>query len=723
MKKIVTLYHKLLRLVLLRLFVPLMVLGFVALVGAGYIGERIIESAQRQTVFFIAQQVDRYLNHGVRILDAIARTAESSSAQNLDMFLQSAWQASGHFETIYVLDTNRKTVLLAPPDPRYRDLDMSNLPYFQPAFPNISEGENPRISRAFISLRTGNPTVCLVRPLPRGGAVVGELSLVSLQNEITLGQGGRGALMVFVLDQFGTLLVHPSKQLVQQQTNQGTLAIFRSGSAGDSTQVYDYEGIMMLGSATREKQSGWIVVAQTPLVDTFMPYAAALGAAFLISVAIWLALGWNLRQQLMRRIVAPLVLLRQTTTALAQGDTLPAAEFAIPEAFSEVHELAEDFGRMSRAVRAREAALRESREQLRASEAKYRIVADNTNSWEFWFGPDGRFLYTSPSCQCVSGYTPADFEANPMLMEELIHPDDRELFAKHRREAMSGHSSGIQDEQEYRIIHRDGMQRWIGHICTPIFDPHGIFLGTRGSNRDITKRKLAENFRDDVERIIRHDIKAPLASLHSMAQFALDDELDADLRASIPGLMHAIRNVINLVNSSEKILQMECGEYNVQGKRFNLRDVMYNVEISLDSLTKSRRVQLIQTGMLDGSKPVEKPELFGDEFLIEDMLINLVKNAVEASPECSEVTVSCRIDQADQRIDIHNFGTVPEAIRDRFFEKYATAGKIHGTGLGTYSAQLIAKAHGGRIAFTTLEAEGTTVTVLLPLPVPTDHSQ
>jgi signal transduction histidine kinase len=68
------------------------------------------------------------------------------------------------------------------------------------------------------------------------------------------------------------------------------------------------------------------------------------------------------------------------------------------------------------------------------------------------------------------------------------------------------------------------------------------------------------------------------------------------------------------------------------------------------------------------------------------------------------------------RIAIHNAGVVPEAVRDRFFEKYATSGKRSGTGLGTYSAQLIAKAHGGHIEFTTSEAEGTRVTVVLPCP-------
>jgi signal transduction histidine kinase len=60
-----------------------------------------------------------------------------------------------------------------------------------------------------------------------------------------------------------------------------------------------------------------------------------------------------------------------------------------------------------------------------------------------------------------------------------------------------------------------------------------------------------------------------------------------------------------------------------------------------------------------------------------------------------------------------NQGEVPAEIRERFFEKYATSGKSRGTGLGTYSARLIARAHGGDIA---MQSQSGTVTVTVTLP-------
>jgi len=64
-------------------------------------------------------------------------------------------------------------------------------------------------------------------------------------------------------------------------------------------------------------------------------------------------------------------------------------------------------------------------------------------------------------------------------------------------------------------------------------------------------------------------------------------------------------------------------------------------------------------------------------------------------------------------IRIHNQGAVPREIRDKFFDKYTTVGKSGGTGLGSYSAKLMAETQGGSIHLDTSEETGTTVTVRL----------
>src|SRR3989304_268929 len=69
-------------------------------------------------------------------------------------------------------------------------------------------------------------------------------------------------------------------------------------------------------------------------------------------------------------------------------------------------------------------------ERLHDSEERYRLVADFSYDWEYWFGSDGQFRYVSPSCERVTGYAAQAFIDNPALLDEIIHPDDRTRWAK-----------------------------------------------------------------------------------------------------------------------------------------------------------------------------------------------------------------------------------------------------------------------------------------------------
>jgi signal transduction histidine kinase len=93
---------------------------------------------------------------------------------------------------------------------------------------------------------------------------------------------------------------------------------------------------------------------------------------------------------------------------------------------------------------------------------------------------------------------------------------------------------------------------------------------------------------------------------------------------------------------------------------------------------------------------------------------NLLKNAIEAVPAGQTVTVRLSGNGRQVRWSVHNPGAVAANIRPVFFEKYATAGKADGSGLGTYSARLMTECQGGRIRLDSSETAGTTVTVSLP---------
>ena len=128
-------------------------------------------------------------------------------------------------------------------------------------------------------------------------------------------------------------------------------------------------------------------------------------------------------------------------------------------------------------------------DSLQLSEERYRIVADNTYDWEFWVDQNGKYIYVSPACQRITGRFPEEFMSRPDLMTDILHPDDIPRYLAHRQEARKNPAPGT---LTFRILRPDGCQRWIEHACQPVFGGDGRFLGSRGSNRDITERMLAD---------------------------------------------------------------------------------------------------------------------------------------------------------------------------------------------------------------------------------------
>jgi len=128
--------------------------------------------------------------------------------------------------------------------------------------------------------------------------------------------------------------------------------------------------------------------------------------------------------------------------------------------------------------------------ELRRSEQRFRTVADFAYDWEYWVDPTGSYLYISPSCERITGYRAQEFQADPGLLERIIHPDDRAVAVDHfRHEAVE---SSRLSPFEFRVITCRGEERWLEHVCQPVYDAAGNYLGRRGSNRDATERKRVE---------------------------------------------------------------------------------------------------------------------------------------------------------------------------------------------------------------------------------------
>lgn len=141
-----------------------------------------------------------------------------------------------------------------------------------------------------------------------------------------------------------------------------------------------------------------------------------------------------------------------------------------------------------------------ARVERRTGTIDFRILADFAYDWISWVDPSGVYLYVSPSCERLTGYPPTAFQTDPALMERLLHPEDRAQVGQHFRGPVENPHV---DELEFRIITRTGEERWIWHVCQPVYDAAGTWIGQHASNRDISERKQAEEALRDRERFIQ----------------------------------------------------------------------------------------------------------------------------------------------------------------------------------------------------------------------------
>jgi PAS domain S-box-containing protein len=241
-------------------------------------------------------------------------------------------------------------------------------------------------------------------------------------------------------------------------------------------------------------------------------------------------------------------------------------------------------------------------EALSESEVKYRIVADNTFNWEFWLSPQGRIIYMSPSCQRVTGHTEEDFASDPGLFFRLIHPEDRSLFEAHRHAVEQKGASG---ELEFRIVMPDGQVRWIGHACQAVFDNNGNFLGTRGSNRDISEHKAAEQRikaslqeKEVLLKEIHHRVKNNLQIISGLLTIKSHDLKDPAVTEMFQDCRNRIRSMalihealyrsgdlshIDLKDYLERLSQGLVSTYRRQGDNIRFRSEVARCIVGIDT--------------------------------------------------------------------------------------------------------------------------------------------
>lgn len=224
-----------------------------------------------------------------------------------------------------------------------------------------------------------------------------------------------------------------------------------------------------------------------------------------------------------------------------------------------------------------------------------------------------------------------------------------------------------------------------------------------------------QRLREDVEHITRHDLKGPLGGVVGLVQTIIAaGALNAVQHEQLRMVEETTLQTLNMINLSSELYKIETGRFQLNAQPVMLLNILRRTaEITGNAFRqKGVAISIVAAPALTagGKQPMVKAEAM----LCYSLFQNLIKNACEAAPDNSTVVIMVSGGTPVSTV-IRNKGAVPMVIRDRFFEKFVTHGKQGGTGLGTYSARLLAQAQHGDITLEVSdESNLTSITVTLP---------
>jgi PAS domain S-box-containing protein len=356
--------------------------------------------------------------------------------------------------------------------------------------------------------------------------------------------------------------------------------------------------------------------------------------------------------------------------------------------------------------------LKRAEAALRESEEHYRTLYENIPVGVYRTTFEGKILSANPAAIKIWGYDSEEDLLTHKATDLYHEPKKRQDFLKR----LIHHESA--EEFKIKFKRKDGSTFWgaLSATMVPAQDDNGFHID--GILRDISEIKRIERLRDNVYHMMRHDLKSPLIGIDGLARMLLkDNQLEEKHSKTLGMIIDLSERVIGFIDRTRDLFQMEEGQYKLKPQEVNIFNILKMVEKELRPMALKRKIDFRYT-LLGRDTNLESDYMItGEERLLEIMFANLIKNAIEASPEENHVHISIesmeKIEHAFHLIHIHNMGAVPSEIRKNFFEPYITSGKNDGTGLGTHSAMLIAKAHKGDIHFTTSKTNGTQITICL----------
>jgi PAS domain S-box-containing protein len=338
---------------------------------------------------------------------------------------------------------------------------------------------------------------------------------------------------------------------------------------------------------------------------------------------------------------------------------------------------------------------------------KLRDIVGRASDGIFTIALDGAVNSWNPAMEEITGYTSADVLGRAQL--GLLRPrddQDRDVILEQWAGADSTPPVDLQ------ILTKPGEHRWLSCSYSRVAGPEGSGDTLVVIARDVTKVREVERLREDFVATVSHELRTPLSPIKGWASTLLQfgDSLDPeDRRSAVQSILRQSQRLERLIVNLLEVSQIEHGILEGADADVDVTTVVERVVADFHAASPDR--EIVVRGDVGACAR-------GKELWIEQILVNLVSNAVKYSPDDEPVGVTLTRDAGRIVVAVTDRGCgIPTHELERVFERFHRVRETTtqaGTGLGLYIARQLAEQMDGSISVESVAGRGSCFTLDLP---------
>ncbi len=348
-------------------------------------------------------------------------------------------------------------------------------------------------------------------------------------------------------------------------------------------------------------------------------------------------------------------------------------------------------------------------EKLKESEEQFRLTADLLPDKVFKADAKGNFFYLNKAWEKTTGLTPDELKNVGWL--KTVHPDDLEKVKKHLRHTLE---TGNDCELQFRVQDKTGNYRW--HLCRAMAlkEDDGTIKMWIGATTDIQEQKRKEEEKSEFISIASHELKTPLTASKlyiNLLEEGLSQEENSNHLMFAQKAAKSIERLELLIKELLDVQKIQHGQLDLNITTFDFNEMLDGAieEVRLSAPGYS----ILKTGHIN--LPFK-----GDKDRLQQVVINLLTNAVKYSPESNKVFITSSTENGMIKVAVKDqgIGIQKENIKKVFDLYYREAERSHpfqGFGIGLSISSEIVKRHNGEIWAESEPGKGSTFYFTIPM--------